>query len=282
MTTYFIDSENVQNKWGLVVDEMESGDIAVVSYSDECASMPLDCLDKLLKHEVIIEMSKCYSGNNAMDFQISTDLGFRIARNEENDKYVIVSNDHGYDPVVRYWSDRKIAISRKGVLTASNTKKKTKAKTTPTPTQPTQPSKTTQEVKNATKQPNAAQTAKTVPEDAKQQNEKSSVENAKPAASAQNPPANKKVVLKKDLLAVYREKAIKAGVDESQANAVANALYEAFSYKGSTKSGNALAANFGSALSKLIGREEEKKVFAKMKGVLDNIYRTCPRPVPTK
>lgn len=55
-------------------------------------------------------------------------IGVRENKNDENEsKYVIVSNDTGYDNVIAFWKSKKIDVSRK--QTAN--KKKSNTKNTP-------------------------------------------------------------------------------------------------------------------------------------------------------
>ena len=54
---------------------------------------------------------KCFEGSNALDFQLVSELGYRLSQNADRE-YVIVSNDTGFDAAVRYWSTRKMPVSR--------------------------------------------------------------------------------------------------------------------------------------------------------------------------
>lgn len=54
---------------------------------------------------------KCFEGSNALDFQLVSELGYRLQKDAKCE-YVIVSNDTGFDAVVRYWTARKMPVSR--------------------------------------------------------------------------------------------------------------------------------------------------------------------------
>ena len=56
-------------------------------------------------------MIKCYTGNNALDFQLVSYLGFMMKTGAKT-QYIIVSNDTGYDAMVRFWNDRERNVSR--------------------------------------------------------------------------------------------------------------------------------------------------------------------------
>ena len=67
---------------------------------------------RLLKEtEKEAEFIKCFEGSNALDFQLVTQLGYLLCENQEN-RYVIVSNDTGFDAAVRYWKQRNMPVQR--------------------------------------------------------------------------------------------------------------------------------------------------------------------------
>ena len=54
---------------------------------------------------------ECNYGNNALDFQLCTDLGYRV-HDIGDGEFIIVSNDTGYDAVVRFWKKRGVNVKR--------------------------------------------------------------------------------------------------------------------------------------------------------------------------
>lgn len=71
-----------------------------------------------------IEYIKISTGTpNSLDFQLTSILGYKIAK-EESDEYVIVSKDKGFDSTVEFWSKKKIAISRVEDITSDIQKSK--------------------------------------------------------------------------------------------------------------------------------------------------------------
>ena len=58
-----------------------------------------------------IQWIKCVEGSNALDFQLVTELGARVAT-EPGHAFVIVSNDNGFDAVVTYWTQRGKDVRR--------------------------------------------------------------------------------------------------------------------------------------------------------------------------
>lgn len=111
-TTYLIDSENVNDAWINVAGAAGEGDSVLVFYTSKSPHMSYENVIEVTK--IIsdkVEWIKCAEGTNALDFQLVTELGFRIAKNPDR-TYVIVSNDQGFDAVVKYWTSRELTVSR--------------------------------------------------------------------------------------------------------------------------------------------------------------------------
>ena len=54
---------------------------------------------------------RCCTGKNALDFQLSTELGYQISRVPDK-RFAIVSNDAGYDSIISYWKGRGRIVER--------------------------------------------------------------------------------------------------------------------------------------------------------------------------
>ena len=111
MTIYLVDMENIPHAWANLLDICGGDDRIVLFYTDRVSQVPLILMEKVTKSRVEMEYIKCYDGPNGLDFQLVTEMGYRIAQNPEAD-YVIVSQDHGFDVVVQYWSGRGARAKR--------------------------------------------------------------------------------------------------------------------------------------------------------------------------
>ena len=110
--TYLIDSENINDVWVEILDALEIGDCIMVFFTDKSAHMGYDRIVRLMELEKgTVKWIRCFGGQNALDFQLVTELGHQICQDQECE-YVIVSNDTGYDSVVRYWQQRGCSVSR--------------------------------------------------------------------------------------------------------------------------------------------------------------------------
>ena len=111
-TIYLVDSENVNDAWIRLVTNMEAQDEILVFYTEKSPHMSYEKVIELTKlSDRPIEWIKCVEGNNALDFQLVTELGARVAT-EPGNAFVIVSNDNGFDAAVKYWTQREKDVRR--------------------------------------------------------------------------------------------------------------------------------------------------------------------------
>jgi hypothetical protein len=106
---YLIDSENVNDSWVPLIALKEEE--LLVFYTSKSPHMSYDNLIKLKESSKKVKFIKCFEGTNALDFQLVSELGFRI-RDMADCEYIIVTNDTGFDAVVRYWSEKKYSVRR--------------------------------------------------------------------------------------------------------------------------------------------------------------------------
>lgn len=110
---YLIDSENVGDVWVTHIMEFaEPEDEIVVFYTQKSPYMCYENIRKLMETEREIIFVKCVEGQNALDFQLVTELGYRIGNEEEIIEYVVVTNDTGFDAAVRYWKAKGKLVKR--------------------------------------------------------------------------------------------------------------------------------------------------------------------------
>ena len=107
---YLIDTENMGRDWLGLLDEGAQGMIHVF-YTEYSPGVSFMTIERMLAKRERIRLIKCYTGANALDFQLVTQLGYMIAQSPK-DHYSIVSKDAGFDAVVKFWKDREITIER--------------------------------------------------------------------------------------------------------------------------------------------------------------------------
>ncbi len=119
MNYFFVDYENVKVQGLDGIDKLSEGDVVCIFYSDNANMLTFDMHRQLSDSEANIIYQKVAVGQkNALDFQLSSFLGYVIRDNmEEPYQYYIVSNDHGYDALASYWKKSKIDVKRVSDLT---------------------------------------------------------------------------------------------------------------------------------------------------------------------
>lgn len=108
---YLVDSENVGDIWVPLLVSSQEDDEVLVFYTTKSPHMNYENVRILKETEKEADFIKCFEGSNALDFQLVSELGYRLSQNADRE-YVIVSNDTGFDAAVRYWSTRKMPVSR--------------------------------------------------------------------------------------------------------------------------------------------------------------------------
>lgn len=113
MSYYLIDFENVQTDGVRNLTDMKSGDIIAIFYSEKCKNITLDVIEALTKLGVQIGCYKAKLGTkNALDFQLSSYLGYLIGKGSFEESYYIVSNDKGYDCLCNFWKEQGKTVIR--------------------------------------------------------------------------------------------------------------------------------------------------------------------------
>jgi hypothetical protein len=132
-TYYFVDFENVRSKALLALNDINKGDVFIIFYSDNSGELSFEMMNYIYGKKARIKSFKASVGtSNALDFQLSSYLGYLI--NDKSDsKFYIVSNDKGYDCLCRYWNDlgydvARISIENENVKIKGKKKKKKIAK----------------------------------------------------------------------------------------------------------------------------------------------------------
>ena len=105
MKTYLVDFENVKSKGLVGIDRLTSDDHVIIFYSEnsDTISFEMHCMVMQAKAEVDY-MKVRVGGKNALDFQLSTLLGYLVAEGD-NSHIFIISNDRGFDKLHDFWEN---------------------------------------------------------------------------------------------------------------------------------------------------------------------------------
>lgn len=113
--TYFIDSENVNDLWVNLLDTTAEDAELLVFYTKGSPHMSYSSVRRLKESKREVTFIKCYEGTNALDFQLVTELGYRLRELQESGEayeMILVSNDNGFTAAVNYWCDRGMNVRR--------------------------------------------------------------------------------------------------------------------------------------------------------------------------
>ena len=106
MSVYLIDYENTKQLSG--VSLLSEDDMVVVFYTKNSNSITFDTLNEISGTSARIKYVNVGSGSkNALDFQLSSFLGYLIKENEQKSiQYYIVSKDKGFLVLQSFWSEK--------------------------------------------------------------------------------------------------------------------------------------------------------------------------------
>lgn len=114
---YYIDSENVGDSWIELLDDSDSR--FIVFYTGHSPRIAYPQAIKLMNAANKPEFIECHEGNNGLDFQLVSYLGYELHADNSNEM-IIVSNDTGFDAAVLFWTDRGMNVRRVPRSNASN------------------------------------------------------------------------------------------------------------------------------------------------------------------
>lgn len=103
MATYLIDYENVKSEGIKGIAQLSEEDRVVIFYSHNADTITFEAMDMIFNSKAQVSKYKILcGGKNALDFQLSTYLGYLI--HEAKDSYFyIISKDNGFKHVVDFW-----------------------------------------------------------------------------------------------------------------------------------------------------------------------------------
>lgn len=102
MHAYLVDYENVGKEGLIGIDELEADDYVKIFYSKNAEKITEGVREDFLASKACIEgQLVTITHKNALDFQLSTDLG-RLSKEEHYDRISIISRDQGFQSVVAF------------------------------------------------------------------------------------------------------------------------------------------------------------------------------------
>ena len=103
MSIFLVDFENVTSEGLSGVDKLSEGDKVVLFYSTKANKISMSIHVEMSKSLASFEYKEVsVGGKNALDYQLSTYLGYLIGQKEDTN-YYIVSRDRGYEYLSDFW-----------------------------------------------------------------------------------------------------------------------------------------------------------------------------------
>jgi hypothetical protein len=128
MNYYLVDFENIGTDGIKDLAGVKANDFMILFYSDQCKNITLDVIDSIARLHLQFRAYKVKTGTkNALDFQLSSYLGYLIGKGEADSRFYIVSNDKGYDCLCEYWKAQNVKVERITLQEAETVKEKNDA-----------------------------------------------------------------------------------------------------------------------------------------------------------
>ena len=136
MSVYLIDYENVHAAGLAGVEQCNIEDEIILLYGNNTSTISMELHIQLAASKAKLQYHKIErTGKNYLDFQLSTIAGYLVGTTKQTE-FVIVSNDSGFDAVLNFWNqqkmaDRELHFVRKesiGAETAAEEKKEDKTR----------------------------------------------------------------------------------------------------------------------------------------------------------
>jgi hypothetical protein len=122
MSIFLVDYENVNASGMTGLESLTEQDKIYLFYSQNSNKLTFELHKKLCKSKAVVELFEVgAAGQNSLDFQLVSYLGYLIAR-DRNKEYVIVSRDTGFNSVVTFWSEQDVRILSANNLLKENSK----------------------------------------------------------------------------------------------------------------------------------------------------------------
>lgn len=112
MTYFLIDYENVKTHGLDGISGLGREDSVCLFYSENADTLTFGLHRRLSEAKAEIQYQKVETGTkNALDFQLSSYLGYLISENRDrNARFYIVTKDKGFGALVSYWSRRDVPV----------------------------------------------------------------------------------------------------------------------------------------------------------------------------
>ena len=103
MNLIFVDYENVSIKGLSGIENLSEDSVVYLFYSENTAHLPMATVATLNNSKAEMKYILTKVGKNALDFILSSMIGYVMKDSTEEDIFYIISKDKGFDVLVDYW-----------------------------------------------------------------------------------------------------------------------------------------------------------------------------------
>lgn len=117
--TYLVDTENVASSGFVGLESLPKSAKIYYFYSMRSYRPSYPEIESLRNLQCKVEfVDSAKSGTNALDFQMITFLGYLIGKSKSHGKhkYIIITNDTGFDAAIEFWTSRGELVSRQDTI----------------------------------------------------------------------------------------------------------------------------------------------------------------------
>lgn len=105
---YLVDYENVGDVAMNGANKLVPGERLVTFFSKNAKALSFELWNELTECKGIKEMKMVeIPGKNALDFQLSSHLGYAICKYPHFENFVIISKDTGFQTLIEFWKKEK-------------------------------------------------------------------------------------------------------------------------------------------------------------------------------
>ena len=105
---YLIDYENVGDSAVIGVRDLIPGERVVIFFSKNAKALTFELWNEMVECKGIKETKMVEQpGKNALDFQLSSYLGYCICKYPHFENFVIISKDAGFQTLLDFWGKEK-------------------------------------------------------------------------------------------------------------------------------------------------------------------------------
>ena len=157
MDYYLVDYENTNVNGLNGITSLSETDVVCIFYSENAQNISFGLHRRLNESKAKQIYQRVEVGTkNALDFQLSSYLGYIIKENSENQyNYYIVAKDEGYNALSLYWKKRKINVSIVDNISNKNNQKENKKEVLKETITPTEKNEKPKESTNTSKNKNS-------------------------------------------------------------------------------------------------------------------------------